>query len=69
MYTYFGEENGWKVKERKIQNDQEKLFEFFLLKRAHIQNQIYSQSFNTRSVSKHIRKNTAGLKHRNGSFI
>lgn len=34
MYTYFGEENGWKVKERKIQNDQEKLFEFFFAKES-----------------------------------
>lgn len=29
MYTYFGEENGWKVKERKIQNVQEEFLGCF----------------------------------------
>lgn len=72
MYTYFGEENGWKVQERKLKNVQEKFLGFFcfvfFLKAAHIQNQIYLQSFNTRSPSKNIRRNTAGLKYHNCSF-
>lgn len=31
MYTYFGEENGWKVQERKLKNVQEKFLGFFVL--------------------------------------